>query len=198
MLSWLGIFLTNGIHQCPPGNKIIHSLSSFDWGDSYGSTEWSSQYSCNYRGINIPWDGMHSIVKLLANRWNNSHWDLQCIVRKIEPIRLWKPCVMHVRGPKIVGRAEQTDQYNIVTPRFSEHRTKGMSGVVGSNVWPVSNFAQKFATTGCNRMCKRTQHATSNDFGSSCMANICVRLHVALVAYSVVIAANWSTPLPFF
>ena len=160
MLSWLGIFLTNGIHQCPPGNKIFHSFSSLDCGDSYGSTEWSSQYSCNCRGINIPWDGIHSIVKLLSNRCNNSHWDLQCIVRKIQPKRLWKPCVVRVEGPKIVGRVEQTDQCNIVTLPFSKQRTKEMSGVVGSNVWPVSNFAQKFATTTCNRVCKQTQHET--------------------------------------
>ena len=31
-----------------------------------------SHYSFNYRGINIPWDGMHSIVELRANGCNNS------------------------------------------------------------------------------------------------------------------------------
>ena len=56
---------------------------------------------------------------------------------------------------------------NAVTLRFGEQRTKEISGVVGSNVWPVSNFAQKFAKTGCNRVWKRTRHATSNDLGSS-------------------------------
>ena len=35
--------------------------------------------------------------------------DLQCIVGRIQPIRLCKPCVMSVRGPNSVGRAVQTD-----------------------------------------------------------------------------------------
>ena len=53
---------------------------------------------------------------------------------------------MRVPGPKIVGRAEQTDQSNIVTLRFGEHRTKE----VASKVWPVSNFAQQHTTTSNN------------------------------------------------
>ena len=40
--------------------------------------------------------------------------------------------------------------------RFSDHGTKKMLGVVGSKVWPVSNFAQ--------------QHATPNNVGSCCTA----------------------------
>ena len=35
--------------------------------------------------------------------------DLQCIVGRIQPISLCKPCVMSVRGPNNVGRAVQTD-----------------------------------------------------------------------------------------
>ena len=54
---------------------------------------------------------------------------------------------------------------NIVALRFGDHGTKEMLGVVGWKVWPVSNFAQQHATT-CNRVCKRTQHVTSNNFGS--------------------------------
>ena len=46
-----------------------------------------------------------------ANGCNNSQqcWDLQCIVGRIQPISLCKPCVMSVRGPNNVGRAVQTD-----------------------------------------------------------------------------------------
>ena len=36
-------------------------------------------------------------------------WNLQCIVGRIQPISLCKPCVMSVRGPNNVGRAVQTD-----------------------------------------------------------------------------------------
>ena len=54
---------------------------------------------------------------------------------------------------------------NIVALRFGDHRTKEMLEVVGWKVWPVSNFAQQHPTT-CNRVWKRTQHVTSNNFGS--------------------------------
>ena len=54
---------------------------------------------------------------------------------------------------------------NIVALRFGDHGTKEMLGVVGWKVWPVSNFVQQHLTT-CNRVCKRTQHITSNNVGS--------------------------------
>ena len=46
-----------------------------------------------------------------ANGFNNSQqcWDLQCIRGRIQPISLWKPSVIRVRGTNNVGRAEQTD-----------------------------------------------------------------------------------------
>jgi len=50
---------------------------------------------------------------------------------------------MRVRGPNNVGRAVQTDPMNIVALCLGDHVTKGMLGVVGSNVCPVSNFAQQ-------------------------------------------------------
>ena len=59
---------------------------------------------------------------------------------------------------------------NIVALRFGDHRTKEMLGVVGWKVWPVSNFAQPHPTT-CNKVCKRTQHVTSNNVGS-CLPTI--------------------------
>ena len=34
---------------------------------------------------------------------------MQCIVGRIQPIRLCRPCVMHLHGPKNAGRAVQTD-----------------------------------------------------------------------------------------
>ena len=54
---------------------------------------------------------MFSQLRLRTNGCNNSQqcWDLQCIVGRIQPISLCKPCVMSVRGPNNVGRAVQTD-----------------------------------------------------------------------------------------
>ena len=54
---------------------------------------------------------------------------------------------------------------NIVALRRS--RNKEMLGVVGSKVWPVSNFAQQLQRiTTHNRVCKRTQHVTSKNVES--------------------------------
>ena len=51
------------------------------------------------------------LLRLGANGRNNSQqcWDLQCIVGRIQPISLCKPCVLSVRGPNNDGRAMQTD-----------------------------------------------------------------------------------------
>ena len=51
--------------------------------------------------------GMVVVCKQCSN--SQQRWDLQWIVESIQPIRLWRPCVMRVRGPKKVGRAVQTN-----------------------------------------------------------------------------------------
>ena len=51
---------------------------------------------------------------------------------------------------------------NIVVLRFGAHGTKEMLGVVGWNVWPVSNFAQEHATTSNNMQQGVQTDATSN------------------------------------
>ena len=57
------------------------------------------------------WELLRVCWQWCANRWNNSQqcWDLQCIVGRIQPISLCKPCVMSMCGPNNVGRAVQTD-----------------------------------------------------------------------------------------
>ena len=57
------------------------------------------------------WELLRLCWHWCANGCNNSQqcWDLQCIVGRIQPISLCKPCVMSVRGPNNVGRAVQTD-----------------------------------------------------------------------------------------
>ena len=46
------------------------------------------------------WGFLRPCWQWCINGWKNSQhcWDLQCIVERIQPIRLWRPCVMHVRG----------------------------------------------------------------------------------------------------
>ena len=48
-------------------------------------------------------------VQTDATTPNNVETCAQCIVGRIQPISLCKPCVMSVRGPDNVGRAMQTD-----------------------------------------------------------------------------------------
>ena len=53
------------------------------------------------------WDLLSACWEWCANGYYNSQqfWDLQCIVGRIQPISLCKPCIMSVRGPNNFGRA---------------------------------------------------------------------------------------------
>ena len=57
------------------------------------------------------WELLRVCWQWCANGCNNSQqcWDLQCIVGRIQPISLCKPCVMSMCSPNNVGRAVQTD-----------------------------------------------------------------------------------------
>ena len=115
------------------------------------------------------WELLRACWQWCANGCNNSQqcWDLQCVVGRIQPISLCKPCVMSVRGPSNVGRAVQTDPtllrhasaiteqkkcWELLAEKFDRFQT-------------LRNNTQQQPTT-CNRVCKRTQHVTSNNFGS--------------------------------
>ena len=98
-------------------------------------------------------------------------WELlrscSCIVGRIQPISLCNPCLMSVRGPNNVGRAVQTDPtllcdasaiteqkkcWELLAEKFDRFQT-------------LRNNTQQHPTT-CNRVCKWTQHVTSNNVGS--------------------------------
>ena len=57
------------------------------------------------------WELLRACWQWCANGCNNSQqcWDLQCIMGRIQPISLCKPCVISVRGPNNVGRAVRTN-----------------------------------------------------------------------------------------
>ena len=57
------------------------------------------------------WELLRACWQWCANECNKSQqcWDLQCVVGRIQPISLCKPCVISMRGPGTVGRAVQTD-----------------------------------------------------------------------------------------
>ena len=53
------------------------------------------------------WELLLTCWQWCANRCNNSQqcWDLQCIVGRIQPVSLCKPCLMRVRGPNNVRKS---------------------------------------------------------------------------------------------
>ena len=72
-----------------------------------------------------------SAVLALSKKKNKKVWTKYNARARLQ--KCWESCE---NGSKIVAL------------RFGDHRTKEMLGVVGSKVWPVSNFAQQHAT-GC-------------------------------------------------
>ena len=123
----------------------------------------------------------HVALKLRANGGNNSQrcvrlgsgvqkgcnnsqqrWDLQCIMGRIQPRRLWRSRVVRVSGPNNVGRAVQLDPTLLRSPRFGDHGAKEMLGVAGLEVWPVWNFAQQLPTTSNNMQQVKQTDTTSN------------------------------------
>ena len=90
-------------------------------------------------------------VQTDATTQSQQCWDLQCIVGKIQPISLCKPCVISVRGPNNVGRACKRIQHCCATLRQSRNKTN-----VGS-CWLKSLTGFKLCATTRNNI---QQHAT--------------------------------------
>ena len=80
-------------------------------------------------------------------------------------IRLWRLCVKRVRGSNIEELCKRIQ--HCCASRFGLHRTNERLGVGDLKVWLVSNFAQQLPTT-CNRVCRRTEHVTSNNAQGVC------------------------------
>ena len=94
-------------------------------------------------------------------------WDLQCTVGRIQPISLCNPCGMSVRGPNDVGRTVQTDPTSLRDASAITEKKKCWELLAEkfNRFQTLRNNAQQHPTT-CNRVCKRTQHVTSNNVGS--------------------------------
>ena len=83
------------------------------------------------------WELLRPFLQRCANECNNSQqcWVLECIVGRIQPIRLWRLFVTMCMTMCIAGaRGFSANGSNIVALRFGDHRTKEMLGVVGSKV----------------------------------------------------------------
>ena len=95
------------------------------------------------------------IASVLAQVCNNFQkcWDrLQCILGRIQPTRLCRPCETRVRGANMCKRPDSALLcYTLVIKEQKK-------------CWQLlalRNNSQQHATS-CNRMCKRTKHVTSN------------------------------------
>ena len=112
-------------------------------------------------------DVVAPVLQWCANGCTNSQqcWDLQCIIERIQPIRLCKPCVMRVRGPNNVGRAVQTDRSLLRCASEIKKQKKCWELQKFERFQTLRNISQQHATT-CNRVCKRTQHVTTKNVAS--------------------------------
>ena len=129
---------------------------------------------------------LRSCCQWCANGCDNSQqcWDLQCIVEKIQPIRLCRPCVVRV------GRAVQTDPllFRYALAITEQKKCWEFLAQKFDRFHTSCNNPQQHATS-CNKVCKRTQHATFKNAGS-CWQQCCVRLHGALVNYKENVSRN--------
>ena len=102
-----------------------------------------------------------------ANGCNNSQecWDLQCIVGRIQPMSLCKPCVMNVRGPNNVARAVKRIQHCCTTLWRSRNKRNVAS------FWLKSLTGFKLCATTRNNMQQGVQTDATcnipNNVGSS-------------------------------
>ena len=117
-----------------------------------------------------------------ANGCNNFEqvWDLQCIVGRMQPLSPCNLCVMSVREPSNVGRAVLTDPTLL---RYASAITEQ------KKCWEL--LAEKFDRfQTLRRVCKRTQHVTSNNVGSCWPTMLlqfargfrCLKLRLSLIA----------------
>ena len=91
------------------------------------------------------------------------------IVGRIQRIRLWRPCVMRMRGPNNVGRAVQTDPTLLRYASAITEQKKCWELFVQEfeRIQTLRNNSKKHQlhTTTCKRVSKRTQHVTFNKAG---------------------------------
>ena len=132
--------------------------------------KWTGTHAYNISSISLLANRRRACSQWCANGCNNSQqcWDLQCIVGRIQPISLCKPCVMSVRGPNNVGRAVQTDPTLLRYASTITEQKKCWESLAEKfdRLQTLRNNTQQHPTTW-NRVCKRTQQVTSNNVGSS-------------------------------
>ena len=115
------------------------------------------------------WELLGECWQWCANRCNNFQqcWDLHCIVGRIQPISLCKPCVVACAAPMMLEELCKRIQHCCATLRAITEQKKSWELLAEKFHWfqTLRNNTQQHPTT-CNRVCKRTQHVTSNNVGS--------------------------------
>ena len=87
---------------------------------------------------------------------------------------LCKPCVMSVCGPNNVGRAVQMDPtlLHYASATTEQKKCWELLAEKFDRFQTLYNNMQQHPTT-CNRVCKPTQHVTSNNVGSCWPTMLC-------------------------
>ena len=96
------------------------------------------------------------------------------MVGRIQPIILCKPSIMRVLGLNNVGRAVKTDPtlLRYASAITEQKKCWELLAQKFDGFQTLRNNSQQHPTTR-NRVCKRTQHVTSNN-----VASVCTRLNV--------------------
>ena len=120
------------------------------------------------------WELLRPCWRWCANGCNNSQqcWPITRVGLSREVIVLLsirRSCVMIAPGPKNVGKAVQTDPTLLLYASVIMEQKKCIEFLAQkfARFQTLRNNSQQNATT-CNRLCKRTQHVTSNNVATVC------------------------------
>ena len=88
---------------------------------------------------------------------------------RTRPIGICDPCAISVRGPYNVGRTVQTDPtlLRYASAITEQKKCWELLAVTFDRFQTLRNNTEQHPTT-CNRVCKQTQHVTSNNIASVC------------------------------
>ena len=117
-------------------------------------------------------------------------WDMQSIERRMQPLRLWRPCVMRMHGPYNVERAVQMDPTLLHFTSVISWQNKRNVG--SCRLKTLTGF--KLCTTTASNM---QQHVTSNNVGS-CWPTMLNSFELGLTQKNKVWSVTQLLPGPVF
>ena len=151
---------------------------------------WAQQCCLLLRDVSRCGKRLQQVTTCWVFRWEyKGLWDVFHLRRHVDflfaciCVDTWH--VVRVRRRNIVGCALRmccANERNIVGPRFDDRETIEMLALVGSEVWPVSNFIQQLPTSRNNTQQHTTWCANARNMLGPTMLRLvgqqcCERLH---------------------